>query len=246
MLHAMKANNPGMHFEYVPKPEVMGSEGRQYFFYVFWTFEQCIEAFKHCYDVLSIDGMFLTGKYEGIMLIAIEIDADHQLMPLAFAIMEKENISSWDWFLCLVWRVVVSPGREICVISNRHVGILNVVHEVIPNHSHVHHRWCTWHLAQNFIKHDGIKENFKLFEEVYQQTDEKDFKKKLNDLLRQTNKKGIEFLKGLMGEKEKWALTYDKGGKRCGYMTSNMAEIFNSLLRGVRSLPVTAIASFKF
>jgi hypothetical protein len=77
MLHAMKANNPGMHFEYVPKPEVMGSEGRQYFFYVFWTFGQCIEAFKHCYDVLSIDGTFLTGKYEGIMLIAIEIDADH-------------------------------------------------------------------------------------------------------------------------------------------------------------------------
>jgi hypothetical protein len=28
MLHATKAKNPGMHFEYVPKPEVMGSEGR--------------------------------------------------------------------------------------------------------------------------------------------------------------------------------------------------------------------------
>jgi hypothetical protein len=49
-----------------------------------------------------------------------------------------------------------------------------------------------------------------------------------------------------MGEKEKWALTYDKGGKRCGYMTSNMVEIFNSLLRGVRSLPATTIVSFTF
>jgi hypothetical protein len=28
MLHAMKAKNTRMHFEYVPKPEVMGSEGR--------------------------------------------------------------------------------------------------------------------------------------------------------------------------------------------------------------------------
>jgi hypothetical protein len=28
-----------------------------------------MEAFKHCCDVLSIDGMFLTGKYEGTMLI---------------------------------------------------------------------------------------------------------------------------------------------------------------------------------
>jgi hypothetical protein len=79
---------------------------------------------------------------------------------------------------------------------------------------------------------------------VCRQTDEKDFKKKLKDLERQTNEKGKEFLKGLMDEKEKWALAYDKGDKCCGYMTSNMAEIFNSILRGVWSLPVTAIAFF--
>jgi hypothetical protein len=30
VLHAMKAKKPGMRFEYVPKPEVMGPEGRQY------------------------------------------------------------------------------------------------------------------------------------------------------------------------------------------------------------------------
>jgi hypothetical protein len=70
---------------------------------------------------------------------------------------------------------------------------------------------------------------------VCRQTDEKDFKKKLKELERQTSEKDKEFLKGLMDEKEKWALTYDKGGKRCGYMISNMAVIFNSLLRGVRS-----------
>jgi hypothetical protein len=70
---------------------------------------------------------------------------------------------------------------------------------------------------------------------VCRQIDEKDFKKKLKDLERRTNKKGKEFLKGLMNEKEKWELAYDKGGKCCGYMTSNMIEIFNSILRGVRS-----------
>jgi hypothetical protein len=81
---------------------------------------------------------------------------------------------------------------------------------------------------------------------VCRQTDEKDFQKKLKDLERRTNKKDKEFLKGLMNEKDKWALTYDKRGKRCGYMTSNMAEIFNSILRGVWSLPVTTISSFTF
>jgi hypothetical protein len=49
-----------------------------------------------------------------------------------------------------------------------------------------------------------------------------------------------------MDEKKKWALAYDKGCKHCGYMTSNMAKIFNSILRGVQLFPVTTIASFTF
>jgi hypothetical protein len=81
---------------------------------------------------------------------------------------------------------------------------------------------------------------------VYRQIDEKNFKKKLKDLERRTNEKGKEFLKELMDEKEKWTLAYDKGGKRCGYMTSNTSDIFNSILRGFRSLPVRAITSFTF
>jgi transposase-like protein len=129
--------------------------------------------------VLSIDGTFLTGKYDGTILIAIGIDADRQLVPLAFAIVEKENSGNWGWFLCLMWRVVVCSGREICVISDRHARILNAICEVILNHSCVHHHWCTQHLAQNLINHDGIKENFKIFEEVCWQNDEKDFQRKL-------------------------------------------------------------------
>jgi hypothetical protein len=46
--------------------------------------------------------MFFTGKYKDTMLIAIRVDADRQLVPLAFAIMEKENFDSWDWFIRLV------------------------------------------------------------------------------------------------------------------------------------------------
>jgi hypothetical protein len=125
MLHSMKAKNPGMHFHYVPKPDILGPGSRKHFFRAFWTFEQCVNDFNHCCDVLSIDDTFLTGNCEGTMLIAIGIDADHQLVPLAFAIVEENN-NSWGWFLHLVRKVVVGPGHEICVFSNRHVGILNL------------------------------------------------------------------------------------------------------------------------
>jgi hypothetical protein len=62
MLRAMKAKNPEIHFVYVLKPNVMRSESRQYFLCAFWTFGQCVEAFKNYFDVLSIDDTFLMGK----------------------------------------------------------------------------------------------------------------------------------------------------------------------------------------
>jgi hypothetical protein len=60
-------------------------------------------------------------------LIAIAVDADNAVVPLAFALVEKENKASWGWFLWLVRIHVVGPGREVGVISDRHQGILSVI-----------------------------------------------------------------------------------------------------------------------
>ncbi|XP_021307836.1 uncharacterized protein LOC110432195 [Sorghum bicolor] len=130
MWNAMKAANLGTHFEYVPK-EGETRNGREVFGRAFWVFGQSIEALKHCRPVVSIDGTFLTGKFEGTMLICIGTDAEDQLMSLAFAIVRKEDTDSWCWFLRFVRQVVIGPGRDVCVISDRHAGILNAVEEVL-------------------------------------------------------------------------------------------------------------------
>jgi hypothetical protein len=102
MLHVMKAKKPKMHFKYVPKPEFIRSEERQYFLHAFWIFGQCVEAFKHCCDVLSIDVTFLTGKYECTMLIAIDIDVDCQLVPLVLPSWRRRTtvagVGFFGWF----------------------------------------------------------------------------------------------------------------------------------------------------
>ncbi|XP_071678087.1 uncharacterized protein [Lolium perenne] len=53
-----------------------------------------IRAFHHCRPVLSIDGTFLTGKYKGTLLVAIAADANNQLLPIAYALVESENKDS--------------------------------------------------------------------------------------------------------------------------------------------------------
>jgi hypothetical protein len=54
---------------------------------------------------------------------------DNALVPLTFALVERENRDSWSWFLCLVWVHAMGPSREVGVISDRHQGILNIVPE---------------------------------------------------------------------------------------------------------------------
>jgi transposase-like protein len=97
------------------------------------------------------------------LLVAISCDADNALVPLAFALVERENRDSWSWFLRLVRIHVVGPGREVGVISDRHQGILNVVQEQIPGYASMHHRWCTRHLAENLLRKDRSKANFPPF-----------------------------------------------------------------------------------
>jgi hypothetical protein len=58
LLNTIKAVNPGMYYEYIPRPNAW-KDGRQIFFHAFWCFAQCVEAFRHCRLVFSIDGTLL-------------------------------------------------------------------------------------------------------------------------------------------------------------------------------------------
>ncbi|XP_021595104.1 uncharacterized protein LOC110601981 [Manihot esculenta] len=89
---------------------------------MFWAYRQSIEGFKHCRPIIFVDGTFLYGKYSGCILCATGLDGNNQIFPLAFAIVEKEDSDNWGWFMsCL--RVYVTEREDLCVISDRHIGI---------------------------------------------------------------------------------------------------------------------------
>ena len=53
-------------------------------------------------------------------MIAMETDANHKVLLIAFAVVDKESRPSWGWFLeCLrtsIERVI--PNESICIISD--------------------------------------------------------------------------------------------------------------------------------
>ncbi|XP_015960780.1 uncharacterized protein LOC107484751 [Arachis duranensis] len=62
---------------------------------LFWTFPPCIEAFRHCKPLISIDGTHLYGKYGGTLLVAIAQDGNSNILPVAFTLVKGENAESW-------------------------------------------------------------------------------------------------------------------------------------------------------
>ncbi|XP_059288740.1 uncharacterized protein LOC132042140 [Lycium ferocissimum] len=122
---ALKYFNPGTVVEWEHQSTTM--QGEHIFKFLFWAYKPSIDGFKSCRPVISIDGTHLYGKYEMKLLIAVGIDANNNIFPLAYAIVARESFESWTWFLMLLWRHIVRERIEIGLISDRHQGILQCV-----------------------------------------------------------------------------------------------------------------------
>ena len=81
-------------------------------------------------SVISVDGTFLTGKYKGQILTAIGVDGNNQILPLAIAFVECENYDSWLWFLRHLRVGVVGARPGVCVIHDRHAGMLKAIRKL--------------------------------------------------------------------------------------------------------------------
>ncbi|KAL0360785.1 UNVERIFIED_CONTAM: hypothetical protein Sradi_3763000 [Sesamum radiatum] len=137
---AVQKYNPGTVVEW--KHKALHPTGAYVIGYVFWAFKPCIEGFKFCRNIISVDGTHLYTRYKHKMLIAATMDGNQQVLPLAFAIVDDESYASWKWFLQQLSRHVIRGRRGVCLISDRHAGIIKAVNEssefVPPNGVHSH------------------------------------------------------------------------------------------------------------
>ncbi|RVX08331.1 hypothetical protein CK203_017615 [Vitis vinifera] len=176
-------------------------------------------------------------------MIAMGCDGNNQLFPLAFALTEGENVDSWGWFLACI-RNRVTQRRGLCVISDRHPGIMAAFADVYLGWSepNAYHRICMRHLASNFMTHFKDKCLKQLLCRAALETKVEKFNMHM-ETIGKINQDALSWLKAIPFEK--WALSHD-GGRRYGIMTTNMSEVFNSVLKGARSFPITAFVQLTF
>ncbi|XP_071678705.1 uncharacterized protein [Lolium perenne] len=302
LLHTLQERNPGTYVDiqdfWIPKFPTI-----RVLHQVLFSFSICIEAFIHCRPVLCVDGTFLTGKYKGQILTAIGMDGNNQIVPLAFAFVESENTESWLWFFRQLKIVVVKDRPNVCILHDRHAGILMAI-KTLKQHGpaeetpwqDLQSRWCIHHLGANLFSQFRSKILMNLFKKLCKQNQEWKYtylRDKLDEFtkeqvkqrkaareatvaahavaiaaqattvppLRESEPVGLCDLPGFdppntrrkLGRQiknfaewikheplERWSLLHDTHGVRYGVMTTNLAESYNFVLRGNRSLPLTA------
>ncbi|XP_077237107.1 uncharacterized protein LOC143878749 [Tasmannia lanceolata] len=144
----MMRRNPGTYMR-VFRGRDLRPRGDDRFVRLFWTFGPSIRSFNRTLrPIVLVDGTHLRGKYLGILLIAVGVDGNNGLFPLAFAVVETENEDSWRWFLRLVRENVMSAETNVFTIcSDRQKGLMQAVPIELPN---ANHSYCMRHLAANF------------------------------------------------------------------------------------------------
>ena len=105
-----------------------------------------------------------------------------------------------------------------------------------------YHRICMCHLASNFMTRFKDKFLKNLVYRVILLPKQHKFKRHMTTIAR-INSETQQWFEAI--PLDIWALSHD-GGQRYGIMTTNMSEVFNSVLKGARSLPITALVQLTF
>lgn len=106
-----------------------------------------------CKPLHGVDGTHLRSQHQGILLTATATDAEGQLFPVAFGVVDIEDKDNWIWFLEQLRTVLIEHIPDILeqehalvILSDRAKGLLEVP-AIFPL---VAYGYCLKHLEQNF------------------------------------------------------------------------------------------------
>lgn len=163
-------------------------------------------------------------------------------MPVAFAIVDEETNESWFWFLQQFRAHVRDSTKndgELCVISDRHKGIINTM----KNMDDWYHRYCLRHVRSNFMAKFKNHQLKRLCWTIGCTTQYRKYVWAIQKV-KEIDEAAWAYLHKI--NTTKWTIYADKAHRRWGNLTTNIAESLNNVMRGARMLPIKACIEYTF
>ncbi|KAK1582103.1 hypothetical protein Q3G72_011835 [Acer saccharum] len=99
-LYMLEQTNPGTNTYF-------HTDSSNRFMYMFFCFKACIDGFlSSIRPVIAVDGTFLIGPHRGVLFVAVCMDGNEQIFPLAFGVGDSETNEAWEWFLSRLHKAV--------------------------------------------------------------------------------------------------------------------------------------------
>ncbi|WVZ93287.1 hypothetical protein U9M48_039281 [Paspalum notatum var. saurae] len=208
---------------------------------VFQRFYVCFKACKQgflagCRKVIGLDGCFFKGACSGVLLCAVGRDANNQIYPIAWAVVEMETNDTWDWFTYLLCRdLQIGDGDGWVVISDQQKGILKAVQTWLPN---AEHRNCARHIYANWRKKHKKKEFQKIFWKCAKASCISIFNTARAELAEKTPVGAQDIMNT---SPHHWSRAWIKLGANCDSVDNNICESFNKWIVEPRHFPIISM-----
>ncbi|XP_071695248.1 uncharacterized protein [Rutidosis leptorrhynchoides] len=190
--------------------------------------------------MICIDGTHLKGSYKGKLLTAVAKNANNQLLPIAFALVDEESNESWVWFLQMLQENVIG-NEKLCVISDRHPCILPAMGGQTYGWEH---RYCLRHICSNLLgKYTKVKSLKHLCWIVGSTTNQILYKNAFR-ALKQASVEAWQYLQD--ADVGKWIVYRDSQRSRWSNTTRNISESLNNVFRHARMMPIKACIEYTF
>lgn len=171
------------------------------------------------------------------MFLAVGMDGNNQILPLAFGVGKTEHGDEWTWFLRHL-KDNIGGMEDVVIISDRAASIALAIRTVFPR---AHHGICCRHLSMNLnLRSKKAKGQAKVFWKTCKANRMSDFEERMTQLRRMIPSK-IRMLEEL--GYAMWSRVHFPG-MRWSIMTSNSAESINALSRYARRLPIVPLVDF--
>lgn len=189
---------------------------------------QSQSSFIQMRKFVALDGTFLKARFVQTLLLAVGIDANNNVLILAWAVVESENKSSWVWFLNNL-KQAIPQVMVATVISDRDKGLL-AAEEVLG--ANVTRLICCFHLKSNFCKRYGRVVGH--FWPIANSKTMAQFNAHMDEL-RAVYPAAADYLSEI--ELSSWVTAFYTG-PYYGQKTSNIVESMNRVLKGDRELSI--------
>ncbi|XP_071920748.1 uncharacterized protein [Coffea arabica] len=212
-----------------------GSGGNPKFMRLYCCLDPLKKGFKNGRrPIIGLDGCHLKGVYRGQLLTAIAADPNNGWWPITWAVVEREAIEQWTWFLkYLSEDLEIENQCHYTFISDQQKGLDRALSEVLPG---CEHRYCVQHMYRNFKKkHPGLALKDRIWN-IACCTTVKMYDKAMEEL--QTfDKDAYEWVKKAPHPRH-WCKAYFPTHVKSDMIVNNLCESFNAHIKDARDQPI--------